>query len=112
MNEGLPRKRARKLQYELMDKNWGAKDDGEEGVEEDTGARITAPPVIIVTKPVIKHSTTRLTTSVITDYFAVTKPGVMSGVKDTSDIDELWSYDEVEGMSFINELCDDSVEDD
>ena len=112
LNEGAPHKRARKLQYELMDKNWGAEDNEGERVEEDTGARITAPPVIVVTKPVIKHSTTRLTTSVITDYFAVTKPGVMSGTRDTSSIDELWSYDEVEGMRFINELCDDSEEED
>ena len=47
--EGAPRKKMRKLQFEVLDNDWGAKDSG--GEEEDSTARIPVASITVPSNP-------------------------------------------------------------
>ena len=56
-----------------------------------------------------RPSKTRLSSSVITDYFSVTRTE-MAGADTEMTIEELWSWDEEDGEKHLVNLCDDSVD--
>ena len=56
-----------------------------------------------------RPSKTRLSSSVITDYFSVTRTE-MAGADTEMTIEELWSWDEQDGEKHLENLCDDSVD--
>ena len=87
-----------------MDNVWGAEDVG--GEEEDTTARTPITPLIVPSNP--PTTTPKLLTPIITDYFPVIRR--MSGSKEAQEIEELWRWDEEEGVRFLTTLCDDTVD--